>query len=314
MIDIGDFGTGPPAGGAPARRRAVRWTTVRARSGGHAWLRTGKRRYHAARHEPVFRLPAGLYTLERDPVDGIVLERRDIRVDALVRFPGSTADTILAEVEHFWTLAPTFAGHGFLHRRGYLLYGAPGCGKTSIVQQVIADVIARDGVVFLCQAPPVLAHGLAVFRRLEPERPLVCVFEDVDAMVQGYGEEDLLALLDGEVQIDHVLNVATTNYPEHLDRRFVARPRRFDRVIRIDPPDAETRRHYLAAKLGADDAELERWVAATDGLSLAACAEAVISVRCLGHGLERTVELLRMTGRGRVSSRESVAGVGFGRG
>jgi hypothetical protein len=64
-------------------------------------------------------------------------------------------------------------------------------------------------------------------------------------------------------------------------------------------------RHYLAAKLGADDAELERWVGATDGLSLAGCAEAVISVRCLGHGLEETVELLRRAVRGRVSARRT---------
>jgi len=75
----------------------------------------------------------------------------------------------------------------------------------------------------------------------------------------------------------------------------VARPRRFYRVIRIDLPDPEARHLYLAAKLGADDAELERWVALTDGLSRAACAEAVISVRCLGHALE----LLRKPGRGR---------------
>jgi hypothetical protein len=60
-------------------------------------------------------------------------------------------------------------------------------------------------------------------------------------------------------------------------------------------------------------AELERWVEVTNRLSLAVCAEAVISVRCLGHGLEETVELLRNAGRGRASSRESVAGVGFGR-
>jgi hypothetical protein len=64
-------------------------------------------------------------------------------------------------------------------------------------------------------------------------------------------------------------------------------------------------RHYLAAKLGADDAELERWVGATDGLSLAACAEPVISVRYLGHGLEETVELLRRAVRGRVSTRRT---------
>lgn len=46
-------------------------------------------------------------------------------------------------------------------------------------------------------------------------------------------------------------------------------------------------RHYLAAKLGADDAELERRVGATDGLSLAVCVEPVISVRCLGTGSKR---------------------------
>src|SRR4029453_16404294 len=48
-------------------------------------------------------------------------------------------------------------------------------------------------------------------------------------------------------------------------------------------------RHDLAAKLGADDAELERWVGATDGLSLAACAEtgdqrAVPGARARGDG------------------------------
>ena len=83
-----------------------------------------------------------------------------------------------------------------------------------------------------------------------------------------------------------MLNVPTTNYPERLDQRFVARPRRFDRVLRIEPPDGAARRAYLAAKLAADDADVEQWAEATDGPSLAALAEAVISVRCLGRGLK----------------------------
>ncbi len=97
-------------------------------------------------------------------------------------------------------------------------------------------------------------------------------------------------------------------HPEQLDRRFVARPRRFDRVVRIDAADELTRRSYLAAKLpGADAAELERWVRATEGLSLAALAEAVISVRCLGNGFEETIALLRRMSTGRASSREFAA-------
>ena len=82
-------------------------------------------------------------------------------------------------------------------------------------------------------------------------------------------------------------------------------------MLRIDPPDDDARRAYLAAKLGADCAEVERWAEATQGLSLAALAEAVISVRCLGRGLEETVDMLRRMSRGRASSRESVPGAGF---
>jgi SpoVK/Ycf46/Vps4 family AAA+-type ATPase len=140
---------------------------------------------------------------------------------------------------------------------------------------------------------------------------VVCVFEDIDAIVQEHGEDELLALLDGEARIDHVLNVATTNYPERLDRRFVARPRRFDRVLRIEPPDRATRRAFLAAKLGADDAEVDRWADATAGLTLAALAEAVISVQCLGRALDETVDLLRRMSRGRASSREDTPATGF---
>ena len=198
------------------------------------------------------------------------------------------------------------------HRRGYLLYGPHGCGKRSIVRQVIQDVVQRDGVVLLCGAPAVLTRGLVVLRRIEPVRPVVCVFEDIDAIVAAHGDEELLSLLDGESQVDHVLNVATTNYPEQLDRRFVARPRRFDRVVRIEAADEHTRRSYLATKLpAADAAELERWVVATEGLSLAALAEAVISVRCLGNAFEETIALLRRMSTGRASSREFAASAGF---
>ena len=45
-----------------------------------------------------------------------------------------------------------------------------------------------------------------------------------------------------------------------------------------------------------------------DGLSLAALAEAVISVRSVGRGLQETVDLLRRMSRGRTSSREGCSG------
>jgi len=51
--------------------------------------------------------------------------------------------------------------------------------------------------------------------------------------------------------VDKALNIASTNYPEKLDRRIISRPRRFDRILRIDAPDARVREAYLA-KTAAD--------------------------------------------------------------
>jgi hypothetical protein len=128
-------------------------------------------------------LPPGMYSIGLDDDLDIAFEAREPKVDDLLRFPDSLAKTLLEEIDAFWRLGGTFSRHGFLHRRGYLLYGPHGSGKSSVVQQVIADILERAGVVFLCGAPEHLGRALAVFRRIEPTRPVVCVFEDIDAIV-----------------------------------------------------------------------------------------------------------------------------------
>lgn len=179
-------------------------------------------------------------------------------------------------------------------------------GKTSIVNQIMSRIVKSGGVVFLCSSPQNMTDGLAIFRQIEPKRRAVCVFEDIDAIINDHGEDRLLSLLDGENQVDCVLNIATTNYPERLDKRMVARPRRFDRVEKIGMPNADVRRVYLSAKLKASgDCDVIRdWVGRTEGLSFAALAELVISVKCLGNTLEDTLNILRSLSDGKASSAE----------
>ena len=153
--------------------------------------------------------------------------------------------------------------------------------------------------------PGVLTRAMELFRKIEPERPLVCMFEDIDAVIEIHGDSELLQWLDGTHQINKVINIATTNYPERLDRRIVSRPRRFDRIIKIESPGSRIREMYLAKKLpDLPPAELSKWVTITDGLSFAALAELVISVACLGNSLEDTVRVLRTLDDQHPSSRE----------
>lgn len=257
-------------------------------------------------------LPAGAYSVTFDNNDQQpVYLQKEIKSDDLIRFAGSLADQILSEINDFWGRADVFKKMGFLHRRGYLLYGPQGTGKSSIVQRIIDDVIVRGGVVFVCDNPKFFAKGLTTFRKVEPDRPLVCVFEDIDAIIKRHGEDEILSILDGGNQVDKVLNLATTNYPELLDKRIISRPRRFDRVHKINVPDVDIRTAYLRLKLPKGE-KLGDWVRETAGLSFAGMTEALISVTCLGNKLHPTIKILRDIEKGHPSSDDFGTKVGLG--
>ncbi|MEX0819845.1 MAG: AAA family ATPase, partial [Pirellulaceae bacterium] len=240
------------------------------------------------------RLPAGAYTCSVDMAGNAVFQVRNLQLDELIDFPDSLPAKILEEIERFWGMGDRFAKYGFLHRRGYLFYGKQGSGKSSLIHQIIDRVVRADYVAFFCHHPATFVRGVEVFRQAEPGRPIVCIFEDIDAIIGHYGDSELLQWLDGNDQVNKAVNLASTNYPEKLDRRIVSRPRRFDRILRIDPPDDRLRSAYLTRKLPDQPAEeRRRWVELTQGLTFAALAELVISVCCLENDLEETVRLLK---------------------
>lgn len=240
-------------------------------------------------------LPAGVYSVTVDRNDDKALFiRRDLQTDNLVDLSEGLSKAMSKEIQTFWGKSKAFKNMGFLHRRGYLLYGPQGTGKSSVVKQIVIDVVERGGLVLLCDNPKFLNQALVTLRQTEPNRSLVCVFEDIDAIIGKYGDDDLLSILDGANMIDHVLNIATTNYPERLDRRIVARPRRFDRIVKIGMPSEQVRREFLksiAPKMKV--AAFNKLALSTEGLSMAGLTELIISVYCLGNNLETTIAILK---------------------
>ena len=123
-------------------------------------------------------------------------------------------------------------------------------------------------------------------------------------------------LLDGENQVENVIYVATTNYPERLDRRFVDRPSRFDTLRLIGMPTPEARRIYLVHKEpGIDEKELRAMVRASDGYSIAHLRELLVLVKCFGQSIdEATKRLDGMRAANPSSDRQfgNLHAVGFG--
>jgi hypothetical protein len=251
----------------------------------------------------IHRLQPGAYTVYLDNCGESHFKPHPIQTDELIDFPNSLSNRVLAEIDLFWSKGPRFTRLGFTHRRGYLFYGKQGCGKSSLIHQIIGRIVEAGHVAFFCSYPPYFRATLARFREVEPDRPVVCVFEDIDAIIKSYGDSELLQLLDGNSQVNKVVNLASTNYPERLDRRIIARPRRFDRLLKIEAPEAQFRAAYFARKLPElTRPELDRWVELSDGLPFAALTELVISVECLGHDLEEAAQTLRELDRHTPSS------------
>ena len=170
----------------------------------------------------------------------LFLQKQELKTDELLEFQDSLSSDLIHEIETFWDSKEVFHKFGFLHKRGYILYGQAGCGKTGILQLVIQKVIAREGLVILVDDPGNLAQITTIIRAIEPTRHLVVIVEDIDAVIRNCGEGGLLSFLDGENQVDDILTIATTNYPERLDKRIISRPRRFDKRIRVLPPEDNT--------------------------------------------------------------------------
>lgn len=197
--------------------------------------------------EAVDRLKAGQYTIEISQERGIYFQEKTVNLDDLLTLPDSATESVLAEIEKFWGRESLYRQLRYLWKRGILLWGPPGSGKTSTVQLISRRIVERDGIAIYISNPKIAIQGLKYLRKIEPGRPAVVIIEDIDAIVSHH-ESEILALLDGELQVDNIVFVATTNYPEKLDRRLVNRPSRFDLVKKVPMPNPAARKAYLLSR------------------------------------------------------------------
>lgn len=240
-------------------------------------------------------LPPGTYTIYNTN-QGPKFQQMDFDTDSLIVLEDTPSKYVVDSIRKFWSKKEQYDKYALLYKRGIILSGPPGSGKTAAVSILSKELVKAGGIVIYVSDPNVCAEGLKQLRMIERDRPLICIFEDIDEMIDHYGEHGLLALLDGEYQIANVTNLATSNYPDKLAARIINRPSRFDEHVKIDMPNEGSRRQYLkhiTRNHPVDEQVLEKWVRDTDRMSIAHLKEMVVAVNCLDQPYESVLQRLK---------------------
>ncbi len=174
---------------------------------------------------------------------------------------------ILADLRAFLDAGAWYMTRGVPHRRGYLLHGPPGNGKTTLVAAVAGELGLSVAVLSLSNKVLTDDSLRNQVNALPPGA--VLLIEDIDcafAEKRGAGEatgvtmSGLLNALDGVGSREGRVLFLTTNHPERLDPALV-RPGRVDRSFHLGntTPDQARRLFEWFYSGGEPDPEVEYW-------------------------------------------------------
>jgi ATPase family associated with various cellular activities (AAA) len=160
-------------------------------------------------------------------------------------------------------------------KRGLLLHGAPGTGKTHTIRYLLGQLPDSTVVIMSGNALRFIAQACSVARTLQPS---VLVIEDVDLIAEERSSRtgqhpllfELLNQMDGLGADVDVTFLLTTNRADMLEAALAARPGRVDHAAELPIPDAAARRALIELYRGGlilDLADPESPVARTEGVT-----------------------------------------------
>jgi hypothetical protein len=160
-------------------------------------------------------------------------------------------------------------------KRGLLLYGPPGVGKTHTVRYLISALVDTTVVQLTGDALHLIGEACSIARALAPSMLIV---EDVDLIAEERGMHrghhpmlfQLLNEMDGLAEDADVIFVLTTNRADLLEPALAARPGRIDQAVELALPDSRARRalfELYRAQLTVDTSRLDTVIARTGGVT-----------------------------------------------
>jgi AAA+ superfamily predicted ATPase len=241
-------------------------------------------------------IPSGLFSMTYTDSQGYGLTKMDYKSEDFFNLPSLPHEQIVKDLKIFWDNKQKFINYNLNPKRGIILHGDPGCGKTSLIYLLVEEIKNRNGISVYFDIPDNWVEIAKLIRKVEKERPILCIIEDIDLIIEKYGEESFLNFLDGLNSITNVVYVATTNNIEKIPDRIKDRPSRFDKKYEIKKPNDEDRKLYFETKLLPEDLtkyNIEKLVKDTKNFTMAHLKEVFISLYILDNDYKEVIERLK---------------------
>lgn len=171
--------------------------------------------------------------------------RQPVRIPESVVAPKGIWEELVTDCNKFLNSKERYSELGIPHRRGYLLAGTPGSGKTSVVMATAGEFHLPIYVLFL--SSPILSdEELGNLLKRIPENSIL-LLEDIDAAFRerkgqeasrGVTFSGLLNALDGVASSTGRILFMTTNNVDKLDPALI-RPGRIDMKFEFGPATDE---------------------------------------------------------------------------
>ena len=240
-------------------------------------------------------------------------------VGDMVETKQALTEAVLWPLQH----PDSFARLGIEPPRGVLLYGPPGCGKTFVVRALAStgrlSVHAVKGAELMDKWVGSSEKAVReLFRRARDSAPSLVFLDEIDALAPRRGQSfdsgvtdrvvaALLTELDGINPLRDVVVLGATNRPDLIDPALL-RPGRLEKLVFVEPPDAEARKEILrtagkAIPLSAD-VNLDALAGELDGYSAADCV-ALLREAAL-TAMRRSIDTTDVTAADVAKARETV--------
>ena len=185
--------------------------------------------------------------------------RRKRPLESVV-LPSGQLEAILKDLNEFLGSSKWYYERGIPYRRGYLLHGPPGGGKSSLIQALASHLDYGLCMMSLAGDSVMTDDRLQHLMHAVPDRCLL-LLEDIDAATSLNRNTNnpmgrltlsgLLNAIDGVAAAEERIIFMTTNHPEKLDPALV-RPGRIDFTMELGKATPEQAQRMFHRFYGID--------------------------------------------------------------